>query len=124
MSPRSTLPAFASTLALLSVLACGGPYQGASVPGPDSGPNVVTGTCRDYDVGARTVDVVTGVSFALRMVTFKLHENTEIMVRGRRAELTDLQANTVLRIEYHVTSQGNLADKITMVLDARGMRGR
>lgn len=124
MNPRFTLPAFGSTLALLSVLACGGPYQGASVPGPDSGPNVLTGTCRDYDLGAGTLDVVTGVSSALRMLTFKIHENTEITVRGRRAELTDLQANTVLRIEYHVTSQGNLADKITLVLDARGMRGR
>ena len=57
------------------------------------------------------------------MITFKLHENTEITVRGRRAELSELQANTVLRIEYRVTSQGNLADKITVVLDARGMRG-
>jgi len=122
MRRRLTLPAFVSSLALLPLLACGGPYQGASVPGPDSGPTVLTGTCRDYDLGARTVDVVTGVSFALRMITFKIHESTEITVRGRRAELADLQANTVLRIEYHVTSQGNLADKITMVLDARGMR--
>jgi hypothetical protein len=117
-----TLPAFASTLALLASLACGGSYQGAAVPGPDSAPNVVTGTCRDYDLAARTLDVVTGVAFALRMITFKVHENTEITVRGRRAELADMQANTVLRIEYRVSSQGNLADKITLVLDARGLR--
>jgi len=122
MSRRLTLPAFAASLALLPLLACGGPYQGAPVPGPDSGPNVLTGTCRDYDFGAGTLDVVTGVSTALRMITFKIQESTEITVRGRRAELADLQANTVLRIEYHVTPQGNLADKITMVLDARGMR--
>ena len=124
MNRRETVPAFASTRALLAMLACGGPYQRAPVPGPESGPNVVTGTCKDYDLGARTVDVVAGVSFALRMITFKLHDNTEITVGGRKAELSDLQANTVLRIEYRVTSQGNLADKITVVLDARGMRGR
>ncbi len=123
MSRRLTLSAFASTLALLSLLACGGSYPRAAAPTPDSAPNVLTGTCRDYDYAARTLDVVAGVSFALRVITFKLHENTEITVQGRRAQLTDLQANTVLRIEYRVTSQGNLADKITLVLDARGMRG-
>lgn len=122
MSRRLTLPAFASTIALLSLLACGGPYQGASVPGPDSGPSVLTGTCRDYDVDARTLDVVTGVSFALRMITFKIHENTEIRIRGQRAELAYLRANMVVRIEYRVMPQGNLADKITVVLDANGMR--
>ena len=123
MRRRVTLPAFASTLALLASLACGGSYKAAPAPGPDSGPKVVTGTCRDYDYATRTLDLVAGVSFALRMIAFKLHENTEISVRGRRAELSELQANTVLRIEYRVTPQGNLADKITVVLDARGMRG-
>jgi len=123
MSRRLILPAFASTLALLSALACGGSYQAEPVPGPDSASNVVTGTCRDYDYATRTLDLVAGVSFALRVITFKLHENTEITVRGRKAQLADLQANTVLRIEYRETSQGNLADKITLVLDARGMRG-
>jgi hypothetical protein len=125
MIRRNTLPAFASTLALLAIFACGGPYRAAPVvPGPDSGPNVVTGTCRDYDYATRSLDLVAGVSFALRMITFKLHENTEITVGRRRAELSELQANTVLRVEYRVTPQGNLADKITVVLDARGMRGR
>ena len=67
--------------------------------------------------------MVAGVSFALREVTFRLHDKTEITAQGRRAQLADLQANTVLRIEYRVTPEGNLADKITLVLDARGMRG-
>jgi hypothetical protein len=122
MRPRLTLPAFGSTLALLSLLACGGPYQGPALPAPDSAPNILTGTCRDYDVNARTMDVVTGVSFALRLITFKIHENTEIRIRGQRAELADLRANIVVRVEYRITPQGNLADKITVVLDATGMR--
>ena len=124
MRRRSTLSEFASTLVLLSSLACGGSYQRAAVPEPepDSASNVLTGTCKDYDYASRTLDVVAGVSFALRVVTFKLHENTQITVQGRTAQLADLQANTVLRIEYRVTSEGNLADRITLVLDARGMR--
>jgi len=121
-----TVSAFVSTLVLLSVLACGGSYQGSSVPGPardaQAPTSVLTGTCREYDVQARTLDVVTGTSFALRTVLFKIHSNTEITVGGRSARFTDLQANTVVRVEYRATSQGNLADKITVVLDARGMR--
>jgi hypothetical protein len=56
------------------------------------------------------------------MITFKIHENTEIRIRGQRAELADLRANIVVRIEYRTTPQGNLADKITVLLDANGMR--
>jgi hypothetical protein len=122
MRLRFTLSEFASTVILLSSLACGGSYQPAAAPEPESTSNVLTGTCKAYDYDARTLDVVAGVSFALRVVTFKLHENTQITVQGRTAQLADLQANTVLRVEYRVTSQGNLADKITLVLDARGMR--
>ena len=123
MRRRLHLSEFVSTLALLSSLACGSSYQRPAAPGPDAAPNVLTGTCKAYDYTARTLDVVAGVSFALREVTFRLHDKTEITAQGRRAQLADLQANTVLRIEYRVTPEGNLADKITLVLDARGMRG-
>ena len=126
MSRGSTLPGFASTLAVLSLLACGGAYQAASVPGPtgltSSTPNVLTGTCKDYDAGNRTMDVITGVSFALREITFQLHVNTEITIRGQRAALSDLQAGLVVRIEYRTTPQAYLADKIEVVMDATGMR--
>lgn len=126
MSRCLTLPAFASTLGVLSILACGGSYQAASVPGPTGpvspAPNVVTATCKEYDVGARTMDVITGVSFALREMTFKIHEDTEITIRDQRADLADMRAGMVVRVEYRVTPQGNLADKIDVVLDATGMR--
>ena len=125
MSLRLTLPTCASILSVLSV-ACGGTYQGASVPGA-AGPaipaiNVVTATCKEYDLGARTMDVIAGVSFALREITFRLHENTEITIRDRRADLADMRAGMVVRVEYRVTPQGNLADRIEVVLDASGMR--
>jgi len=126
MSRGLTLPAFASTLGVLSLLACGGSYQGAPVPepaGPTSPtPNVLTATCKEYDVSARTMGVIAGVAFALREITFTIHENTEITIRDKRAELADMRAGMVVRIEYRVTSQGNLADKIEVVLDATGLR--
>jgi hypothetical protein len=126
MSRSLTPRAFSSTLAVLALLACGGSPQGAAVPAP-AGPtsparNVLTGTCKDYDLGASTMDVIAGVSFALREITFKIHENTEITIRNRRAGLSDMRSGMVLRIEYRETSQGNLADKIELVMDATGLR--
>jgi len=126
MSRVLTPHAFASTLGVLTLLACGGSYQGASAPEPAAPasptPRVLTATCKAYDVGAGTMDVITGVSFALREITFKIHENTEITIRNKRAELADMRAGMVLRIGYRVTSQGNLADRIELVLDATGLR--
>jgi hypothetical protein len=68
------------------------------------------------------MDVITGVSSVLREVTFKIQENTEITIGDKRAELAEMRAGMVVRIEYRVTPQGNLADKIEVVLDATGMR--
>ena len=126
MSRRLIFPAFASALGLLSLLACSGSYQEASAPTParpvSTAADVLTGTCKEYDVGARTMDVISGVSFALREVTFRIHDNTEITIRNRRADLTDMRAGMVVRVEYRVTPQGNLADRIDVVMDATGMR--
>lgn len=124
MTGRPSFSTFSSLLALGFALGCGGSYR-ASEPEPavrDSVTQVVTGTCRDYDLGEGTLDLVTGVSFALRTATFVVHDDTEIILGDRRASLADLRANLVLRVEYRVTPRGNLADRITQVLDARGLR--
>lgn len=126
MCRRLNLPAFASALGLLSLLACSGSYQEASAPTParpvSPASSVLTGTCKEYDVGAGTMDVISGVSFSLREITFRIHENTEITIRDRKADLTDMRKGMVVRIEYRVTSQGNLADRIDVVMNATGMR--
>jgi hypothetical protein len=74
----------------------------------------------DYD--ARTMDAITGVSFALSVVTFQVDEDTEVVIRGERGELTDLAPGKVVRIHYRKTPQGNEADRIEEVLDATEMR--
>lgn len=126
MSRRLILPAFAPALGLFSLLACGGSYQSAATPTParpvNQASNILTGTCKEYDVRAGTMDVISGVSFALRETTFRIHDNTEITIRDRRADLTDMRAGMVVRVEYRVTPQGNLADRIDVVMDATGMR--
>jgi len=109
-------------LALLAAVGCGGAYRPPPDPAPRSVPQIITGTCRGYDYDARTLDVVTGTSFALRSMLFKTHDNTAFVVGGRRASIADMRANLVVEVEYRVTAEGNVADRITVLMDANGMR--
>lgn len=68
------------------------------------------------------MDVITGLSFALRVVTFRIDEDTKVMVRGQRGELADLAPGKVVRIQYRKTPQGNQADSIEEILDSTEMR--
>lgn len=126
MSHGVSPSAFASTLVLLSLLACGGARQEASLPEParpaNSTSNVLTATCRSMSYDGDTMDVITGVSFALRVVTFLVDEGTEVVIRGERGELADLAPGKVVRIQYRTTPQGNQADRIEEVLDSAEMR--
>ena len=116
----------APTIVLLSLLACGGARQEASVPGPArpvSAPSsVLTATCRSMSYERGTMDVITGLSFALRLVTFQVDEDTEVVVGGQRGELADLAPGKVVRIQYRITPQGNQADRIEEILDSTEMR--
>ena len=71
---------------------------------------------------AGTMDVITGLSFSLRVITFQVDETTEIVIRGARAELADLGPGRVVRIQYRKTPQGNRADRIEELLDSTPMR--
>jgi hypothetical protein len=125
MSGPAFPSAFASTLALLSILACGGARREAAVPGPVravSPTQVLTATCRSMSYDGDTMDVITGLSFSLRVVTFQVNESTEVVVGGDPAELTDLAPGKVVRIHYRKTPQGNQADRIEELLDSTEMR--
>ncbi len=113
--------AFASTLALLPILACGGARQEAPVPRPaqpiSSPTQVLTATCRSMSYDGDTMDVITGLSFSLRVVRFQVDETTDVVVDGGPAKLSDLAPGKVVRIHYRRTPQGNEADRIEEVLD-------
>jgi hypothetical protein len=74
----------------------------------------------DHDAG--TMDVITGVSFALRVVTFRIDEGTEVVIGGERGDMADLAPGLVVRIQYRNTPQGSQADRIEEVLDSTEMR--
>jgi hypothetical protein len=118
--------AIGTALALLSFSACGGARQEPAVPGParpvNSTTEVLTATCRSMSYDGSTMDVITGLSFSLRVVTFQVDDDTEVVIEGERAELVDLAPGKVVRIHYRKTPQGNEADRIEEVLDSTEMR--
>ncbi len=124
MSRRRIRCGFTSTLAFL--LACGGARQETVAPGParpvSPTTHVLTATCRSMSYEGDTMDVITGLSFSLRVVRFQVDQATEVVVGGDPAALTDLAPGKVVRIHYRKTSQGNQADRIEEVLDATEMR--
>jgi hypothetical protein len=123
---RSPLPSVASSLALLSFLACGGARQETPVPGPArpaaATSHVLTATCRSVSDDGRRLDVITGLSFSLRVVTFRLDENTEVKLHEHRGAEHHLGPGMVVRIHYRKTPQGNEADRIETVLDSTETR--
>jgi hypothetical protein len=68
------------------------------------------------------MDVITGLSFSLRVVTFQVDDDTEVVIHGERGELADLAPGKVVRVHYRKTPQGNEADRIEEVLDPAAMR--
>jgi hypothetical protein len=111
---------------LLCILACGGARREASIPGParsaSAETHVLTATCRSMSYDGDEMDVITGLSFSLRVVRFHVDETTDVIAGGDSAELTDLAPGTVVRIHYRRTSQGNHADRIEELLDSTEMR--
>jgi hypothetical protein len=126
MSHVSTPTGVASALVVFSLLACGGGSRATSVPGPtapvDQTPRVLTATCQSYDANAGTMKVITGVSFALRVVTFRVDDSTQLSIRGAPADLAEMVDGSVVRIHYHRTPEGNMADRIEEVMNASEMR--
>jgi hypothetical protein len=74
------------------------------------------------DMRAGTMDVITGTSFALRLAVFRIHRDTEVVIRGEPAALSDLAPGRVVRIEYRRTPEGNVADRIEELMDSAAMR--
>ncbi|HEY7479126.1 MAG TPA: hypothetical protein VH680_01310 [Gemmatimonadales bacterium] len=83
---------------------------------------MLTATCRSMSYDGDEMDVITGLSFSLRVVRFHVDETTDVVVAGDPAELTDLAPGKLVRIHYRKTSQGNHADRIEELLDSTEMR--
>jgi len=87
----------------------------ASVATQDATMTSVTGTVRTVDLTARTLEVITGVGHALRLVQMQVSPEGRISVEGATGQLGDLRRGDVIRVEYRETPQGNVAERIETV---------
>lgn len=75
----------------------------------------MTVTVYMVDTNARTLDVITGIGHALRLLKVQVDPQCEIRVAGAGAHLGDLKAGHIVRIQYRKLSRGSVAEKIDTV---------
>lgn len=92
---------------------------GASAPQTSKSPTVtpggvqtVTATVRSVDESARTVDLLTGVGHALRVVRVSAAENCQIRVKAAAAGLRDIKPGVICRVQFRKIAARNVAERI------------
>lgn len=116
MTRRAGRPALLSTLSLAVGLS-GGALSFAQSPVPatppgSSSPIALTATVRSVDAKARTLEVVTGVGPALRVMRFSCGERVLVKTAGGTAPLAQLKPGDLVRVEYAKGAEGNAATTI------------
>jgi hypothetical protein len=110
-------------ISLALALLLGGP-SGRAAPGPpapQAGGEEVSGTVHRVDVESRTLELLTGVGHALRLVTMKVAADCDIHVEGASASLGNLKRAQIVRVRYTGAGGERLARAIeTVARDARG----
>lgn len=83
----------------------------------------LTATVRAVDAKAGTLDVITGVGLALRMMRIWVDPASQIKVKGAAAQLADLKPGDIVRIGYRKTADRNIAEMIeTLPQDKTGSK--
>ena len=116
MTRRSGRPAPFLTLSL-AVGVSWGAVSFAQSPAPATSPGsgsqiALTATLRSVDAKARTLEVVTGVGPALRVVKFSCGERVLVKTAGGNAPLAQLKPGDLVRVEYAKGAEGNVASTI------------
>ena len=100
-------------LLTLAVLALGlgarsaPPTTAPTTPPPVSGePAYLNCTIRSVDAKTRTVEVITGVGYALRQYRMAVAPACEITVGGSAADLGNIKPGTIVRVRYQPVPAG------------------
>ncbi len=109
------LSAFAAATAMMCLLV--GASSAALPPSQTSqAPSVeapsLTATVGAVDTKTRTLEMITGVGHALRLVRMQVEPTCHITVAGTAGQLADLKRGNIVRIQYRKTAERNLAEYI------------
>ena len=85
------------------------------VPALESEPDTLRGTVLAVKPDVGYLDVLTGVGLALRVVHIRAVPETHVAAAGAAVSLPEIKPGDIVRVEYRVTTQGNVAEKIERV---------
>lgn len=88
------------------------PQTSSSPAVTPGGAQTVTATVRSVDESARTVDLLTGVGHALRVVRVLVAEDCQIRVKAAAAGLRDIKPGVICRVQFRKTAARNVAERI------------
>ena len=115
MTRHTILLPLVCMLGMLSVLVSASGAMGSPSQSAQGTPEVLTATVRALDTRAQTLEVITGVGHALRLMRFQVSPRCEIRVAGAAAQLRDLKAGNIVRIQYRQTPSAMMAERIESV---------
>jgi DNA-binding transcriptional LysR family regulator len=105
-------------LAFLSAAASPAPPAPAATPPPPlpSLPSAtLTGTVQSVDARARTIEVVTGVGYALRVVKLAWEATVTLKAAAAGAGMAQLKPGDVIRVEYAKAPDRNAVRTIELL---------
>jgi len=85
-----------------------------SAPGTTSRDSVACMVAR-LDAPSRTLDVLTGVGHAFRMLRVRLPEGVEVMARGARAPIGTLTPGTIVLLRYRESPTGRVVGAVDVL---------
>ena len=122
---RSSTGRWAPTLTLSLAVLLSGPITGAAPPSapptPAASPAAtvpsatLTATVRSVDAQARTIEVVTGVGHALRVVKVSWKTPPAVKAAAAGAGMAQLKPGDLVRIEYAKAPDGNVVRTIEVL---------
>ncbi len=99
----------ARTVALL----CSAALLSSAPPSPPAAqPYVYTGTVRTVEPKTGSLDLITGVGYALRLVHITTLPATQTVSGGAAIRLADIKPGDMLRADCRMTGTGLVADRI------------
>ena len=94
----------------------GGTAAPARAPSP--GMHSVTGTVKTVDLSGGTLDLVTGVGYALRIQRVRLPAPLKVQGAARESTAVVLAPGSIVRVEFRTTTEETTASKVELVRPA------
>ncbi len=84
--------------------------------------DTVMGTVKDVKATPMTLETITGISLALRVVKLDVDEDCEIRMAGRDATFHEIQQGQVVLVEYVTRGSEMIAHRIEVLQRTGGRR--